>query len=412
MQQAAYIFAFILIVSAIVFVSITLAYLIDYFEKNTKLSAAFLSGIVFSTINSFPEAITSVLSSYNVGSKCDSIFSNLLGGNLFILFSLALVTIIFIKNFNKNKVLLSNVINIAALALCYILIGYATITPWDFQVYLTSHGICHGSEAEHSGFNLMSLFVMIIYVFMFIYSTFIEKKNNTENKTTSLPKWLNKINMQFAVVIFCSLSVGIIGISVGLSFVDEKLIDIWFGSEKGSFGATLLLGIPTSIPELISIILLCKIKNYDAAFQTIIGSCLFSLFALTICDALTTHIGNNWTIYDFNFSDYTKKNIWTCDEFNLIIFSLGMTFIFALYLVACKFKKCSKTFVGIFSGINILIFAVYLILGFYVMSFPENNIFTLYPLGDSYMPNLSHSHYLHNKISLNRFVQNLVFYKK
>lgn len=410
MQQAALIFAFFLIVAAIVFVSITLAYLIDYFEKNTKFSAAFLSGIVFSTINSFPESITSILSSYNVGSNCNSIFSNLLGGNLFILFSLALVTIIFIKNFNKKKILLSNVINICALLLCYILIGYATIAPWGWQVYLTAHGIHLGTDTDHSGFNLMSLFVMIIYVLMFIYSTFIEKKQEVENKNVPLPKWLNKINMKFAVIIFCSLSIGIIGISVGLSFVDETLIDMWFGSEKGSFGATLLLGIPTSIPELISIILLCKIKNYDAAFQTIIGSCLFSLFALTISDALTTHI-SGWTIYDFNFSDYTNRNVWTCDEFNLIIFSLLMTFIFALWLIACKFKKGSKIGVAVFSGMNVALFALYLILGFYVMSFPENNLLNLVVFNDPCTPNLLHSHYLHNKIFSNRFVQNLNFHK-
>ncbi len=330
---------------------------------------------------------------------------------MFILFSLGIVTVIFIKKFNKRKVLLSNIINICALILCYALLAYATIAPWNMQVYFTAHGVHLGSEENHSGFNLISLFIMLIYLGMFIYSTFIENKSETSTNSVKLPKWLNKINMKFAVIIFCSLSIGIIGISVGLSFVDESLIEMWFGSDKGSFGATLLLGIPTSIPELISIILLCKIKNYDAAYQTIIGSCLFSVFALTLCDALTTHI-SGWTIYDFNFSDYSMKNIWTCDEYNIVTLSLLMSLLFAMWLICCLFKKGSKIGVGICSGANVVIFLIYLLLGFLYMSFPQDNILlNTLAINNSCKQDLLHYPYCCNKSYVHQFFENLNVHK-
>ncbi|MDE6477187.1 MAG: hypothetical protein K2L48_03275 [Mycoplasmoidaceae bacterium] len=56
------------------------------------------------------------------------------------------------------------------------------------QVYFTAHGVQLGSETDHSGFNLMSLFIMLIYLGMFIYSTFIENKSETSTNSVKLPK--------------------------------------------------------------------------------------------------------------------------------------------------------------------------------------------------------------------------------
>lgn len=407
-QQVGLIIGFILIVGAIIFSSITLAYLVDYLEKKTKLSAAFLSGIVFSTINSFPEFITSMLSCSDVGSNHDSIFSNLMGGNLFILFSLAIVTLIFIKNFNKKKVLLSNVLGICALIICYLLIAYALFFPYDVQFYISAQGFYKGSNDKHDGFNLMSLFIIIIYVFMFIYSTFIEKKDKGDDGTAVLPRWLSKINLKFAVTIFCSLSTALIGISVGLSFIDEQLVAIWFGKENNGFGASLLLGIPTSIPELISIVLLCKIKNYNASFQTIIGSCLFSIFSLGLCDAITTKI-TDWTIYEYNAESIHTAHFWEKDESSLIFWSLLMSAMFVLYLWFCKINKHKRTAIAVVSSINVVIYAVYLIIGFYLMSTKDNSALLLF--NDAQIQNWSHLRYYYNNFFSHQFLKTLNIYR-
>lgn len=407
-QQVGLIIGFVLIVGAIIFSSITLAYLVDYLEKKTKLSAAFLSGIVFSMINSFPEFITSMLSCLDVGSNHDSIFSNLMGGNLFILFSLAIVTLIFIKNFNKKNVLLSNVLAIGALIICYLLIAYALFFPYDVQFYISAQGFYKGSNDKHDGFNLMSLFIIIIYVLMFVYSTFIEKKDKEDDGVATLPRWLSKINLKFAVTIFCSLSVALVGISVGLSFIDEQLVAIWFGEENNGFGASLLLGIPTSIPELISIISLCKIKNYNASFQTIIGSSLFSIFTLCLCDAITTKI-TGWTIYTYNADPIQTVHFWEKDESSLIFWPLLMSVMFVLYLWFCKIKKHKRTAIAVVSSINVLIYAIYLIIGFYLMTTNDSSVLSLF--NDAQIPNWSHLHYYHNNFFSHQSLKNLNSYR-
>lgn len=395
-MNALYLILFIVLVSIIIFVSIVLAYLIDYFEKYSKFSAAFLSGIVFSLISSFPEFITSVLSSFDIGSKHDTIFSNLLGGNIFILFSLAIVTLIFIKNFNKNKITIPNIINICALLLCYALISYALFAPSSWQVVF-------------GGFNLMSLLIMVIYVAMFVYTTFFERKEDTSNKVVVLPKWLSNINIKFATMIFAGLSIGVIGTSVAITFVDEQLIRWLFGaSNSDGFGASILLGIPTSLPELVSIILLCKIKNYDASFQTILGSALFSIFSFSICDALTTHI-NGFSIYDWN----SNIPLGQSEQFIVIINSFALVLVFGIWLIFCKIQKGQKIYVGICSGINVLIYITYIILGFSAMSKGGNYLDLFIPINcyQQDIPNLMHQTCYHNSFFLHQAFWNQNSYK-
>lgn len=367
-----------------------------------------MSGIIFSTINSFPEFITSILSCLDVGLNHSSIFSNLMGGNLFILFSLALVSVIFIKNFNKKKVFLSNILAIDSLIICYFLIAYALFFPYDVQFYISAQGFYKGSIDKHDGFNLMSLFILIIYVLMFIYSTFIEKKVKQDSDVVTLPRWLSKINLKFAVIIFCTLSVALIGISVGLSFIDEELVAIWFDEENNGFGASLLLGIPTSIPELISIIWLCKIKNYSASFQTIIGSCLFSIFTLSICDGITTKIPG-WTIYMYNSDPSQVIHFWEKDESSIIFWSLLMSAVFVIYLLFCKLNKYKRTAIGFVSSINIAMYVTYLIIGFYIMTTKDASTLSL--LNDAQMPNWSHLHYSHSNFFFHRFWKNPSFHR-
>jgi cation:H+ antiporter len=61
------------------------------------------------------------------------------------------------------------------------------------------------------------------------------------------------------------------------------------GSESGNsaFGSSILLGIVTSIPEIVTVITLLRLKNVDAAITDILGSNLFSLVIMGFVDLVT-----------------------------------------------------------------------------------------------------------------------------
>ena len=64
---------------------------------------------------------------------------------------------------------------------------------------------------------------------------------------------------------------------------------------KGLAGA-LFMGIATSLPELSSTISLFRKKSYDIAVGNIVGSNIFNLIILSVCDVLYTGTG----LYDFS----------------------------------------------------------------------------------------------------------------
>ena len=116
-----------------------------------------------------------------------------------------------------------------------------------------------------------------------IVSLIIQPKEEQKEESKEQVTWsLKKIITLFA---FCSI--GLIGTSIVLTYL-TKMIQEALPVLSGSVAGALLLGIGTSIPEVISTAQLFKKKNYDAGIGNMVGSCTFDF---AIC--LSWHPYNN-----------------------------------------------------------------------------------------------------------------------
>jgi Ca2+/Na+ antiporter len=78
-----------------------------------------------------------------------------------------------------------------------------------------------------------------------------------------------------------ALAIGIVGFSVLFSFVAEPVIN---AMGMGESGAVILLGLVTSLPEVVAAVQLFRMKNNNAAFSELIGSSCANTLCLVIND--------------------------------------------------------------------------------------------------------------------------------
>jgi cation:H+ antiporter len=77
----------------------------------------------------------------------------------------------------------------------------------------------------------------------------------------------------------------LVGLSIGLVYISSDIIDSYMGGHD-SFGASILLGIATSLSEVIAVFTLLYLKNAPAAVSHILGTNLFNVFILALVDAV------------------------------------------------------------------------------------------------------------------------------
>ena len=90
------------------------------------------------------------------------------------------------------------------------------------------------------------------------------------------------------VILFSVCAVLLIGSSIALTYL-TSLIQEAIPALSGSVAGALLLGIGTSIPEIISTAQLFRKKNYDAGYGNMIGSCTFDFAILALADFVSWH---------------------------------------------------------------------------------------------------------------------------
>ena len=98
------IYLFYLIVAAgVVYLSQKASEYVDLIDKTTKLSGAFIGGIMLSAVTSLPELFTSVSATLFLN-KPGLCMGNILGSNLFNLAVLGSLILIFFKSFCKARI--------------------------------------------------------------------------------------------------------------------------------------------------------------------------------------------------------------------------------------------------------------------------------------------------------------------
>lgn len=245
---------FLFLAGLTVFLSFKLSYYADLLNKTTNISGVFIGGILLAGITSLPEFVT-CLSSIFLNNPYLAI-GDILGSNFFNISIMCLFDILFIKtmfyNYTKNK---------------YYIIYLLLIINY-FIMYLFMGGIFN---LELFNIGIPSFIIIISYI---IYL----KKAQEKDSKKEVIKTKEHVLLKFLIVGILMVIVSIF-LTLIVNIIADKNPNV-----ASSFIGAILLGITTSMPEVITFIALIKMKSFDLALSDIIGSNLFNLLILAIGD--------------------------------------------------------------------------------------------------------------------------------
>ena len=251
------IFLFLLFAFFTVFLSIKLSYYADLLSKTSKVSKALIGGILLAGVTALPEFVT-CLSAVFLANPALAL-GDVLGSNFFNIFIIAFFDLFFLKKFMFRKLSKNHYI-------VYILL----ITNYIFM-YLFVHDLLSLSLL---GIGLPSLIIFITY--------FIYVRKIASNDSKDLEKDSSKNVKNLPLKLFIAALLMVIS-SISLTFLVNK-ISLMYPAFSSSLIGAILLGITTSLPEVITFYTLITLNNYDLAQANIIGSNLFNLFVLGVSD--------------------------------------------------------------------------------------------------------------------------------
>ena len=263
---------YLITVTAVVWFSILASRYIDMIDRSTRLSGAFLGGVLLSAITSLPELFTSISATVLIDNPSLCI-GNILGSNLFNFGMLAVVILIFIKGFTAAKLARSHCYVMLLLMAMYLAVVLNWKGIFNFNIVLGS------ADSPWFFLSITSLIVLVLYA---LSVRFLASDNGSEDEEPQDEEVT--LSLRTIVVRFVLASLGIIVASVILTYVtDDIATSLNLGS--GLAGA-LFLGVATSLPEVTSTISLFRMRNFDIAFGNIAGSNVFNYCVLAIADML------------------------------------------------------------------------------------------------------------------------------
>lgn len=290
--------AYIIVAIAVVLLSNKASEYVDLLDKKTKLSGAFIGGVMLSAVTSLPELFTSISSTLMLD-KPGLCIGNILGSDLFNLTILAVLILVAFRPFSEAKVAKSHIAVSVFVSLIYVVLLLNMWGVLDFNILTV---------------NITSIIVIVLYI-IGIKSMSGEDGSETavgeEEVESNLT--VKQIGIRFALV-----SVGIITLSILITYITDS-IATRLNLGAGLAGA-LFLGIATSLPELASTIALFRMRNFNIAIGNIIGSNIFNFLILAIVDVL--YFGNG--IYDY--TDPKTVNLLVCGAIAMPVTLLMMKF--------------------------------------------------------------------------------------
>ena len=235
---------FLFLAGLTVFLSFRLSYYADLLNKTTNISGVFIGGILLAGITSLPELVT-CLSSIFLNNPYLAI-GDILGSNFFNIAMMCFFDILFIKtmfyNYTKNRYYL----------IMYLFMG----GTFNLEIF---------------NIGLPSFIIIITYIF------YLKNAKEEETKKEVITTKEHVLLKFFLVGLFMVI------VSILLTLV-VNLIAGKNPNVASSFIGAILLGITTSMPEVITFIALIKMKSFDLALSDIIGSNLFNLLILAVGD--------------------------------------------------------------------------------------------------------------------------------
>lgn len=245
---------FLFLAGLTVFLSFRLSYYADLLNKTTNISGVFIGGILLAGITSLPELVT-CLSSIFLNNPYLAI-GDILGSNFFNIAMMCFFDILFIKtmfyNYTKNRYYLIYVLLILNYLIMYLFMG----GTFNLEIF---------------NIGLPSFVIIITYIF------YLKNAKEEETKKEVITIKEHVLLKFFLVGLFMVI------VSILLTLV-VNLIAGKNPNVASSFIGAILLGITTSMPEVITFIALVKMKSFDLALSDIIGSNLFNLLILAVGD--------------------------------------------------------------------------------------------------------------------------------
>ena len=122
---------YLITAAAVVWFSILASRYIDMIDRSTRISGAFLGGVLLSAITSLPELFTSISATVLIDNPSLCI-GNILGSNLFNFAMLAVVILSFLKGFSAAKLSRGHNYVMVFLMLMYLALGLVALAIGNF----------------------------------------------------------------------------------------------------------------------------------------------------------------------------------------------------------------------------------------------------------------------------------------
>lgn len=290
---------------AVVLLSIKASVYVDLLDKNTKLSGAFIGGVLLSAVTSLPELLTSLSSTVWLKNPGLSL-GNILGSNLFNMTIIAMLIILWTSNFKKSNISKSHSYTAWVTLAIYVAVALNMLNIVNFEVVTIS---------------ITSIIILVLYTLG--VKTMSNDDSGTADEFKDETAVTTSLSLKQIIIRFILVSIGLVISSILITYVTDIIAArLNLGA---SLAGALLLGIATSLPELTSCVSLVKIGNFNVSVGNIVGSNLFNFLIIFISDVL--FIGG--TVYDFVESQ-TR---------NLVIFGIISTM---LMLTVLKIKDKVK----------------------------------------------------------------------
>ena len=260
---------------AVVLLSIKASVYVDLLDKNTKLSGAFIGGVLLSAVTSLPELLTSLSSTVWLKNPGLSL-GNILGSNLFNMTIIAMLIILWTSNFKKSNISKSHSYTAWVTLAIYVAVALNMLNIVNFEVVTIS---------------ITSIIILVLYTLG--VKTMSNDDSGTADEFKDETAVTTSLSLKQIIVRFILVSFGLVFSSILITYVTDIIAArLNLGA---SLAGALLLGIATSLPELTSCVSLVKIGNFNVSVGNIVGSNLFNFLIIFISDVL--FIGG--TVYDF-----------------------------------------------------------------------------------------------------------------
>ena len=301
---------YVAMVAIIVVLSMKLGKYVDIIDAKSNISGAFIGGVLLAAVTSLPELFTSLTAVWIVGEN-SLVIGNILGSDLINLAFFGVILLIFGKGLKKSEFS----------PFYYIALGVA------LGMYaLIALGLYLSEYLQLTWYSAVSPCVLVLYIL------YVSKMPKTSNEGEGNPD--DNLTLKQAVIRFAICAVVLIGASIAMTYLTDIVADkLQLGK---TFAGALLLGVATSLPELISSATLCYRGNYNAAAGNIIGSNIFNFTILFVADVFSFMPGSSG-VYILNGDS----------KWLLIFGAIGTATTLTMMFIKNKCKKSTGTLIGV-----------------------------------------------------------------